>query len=92
MKALLSYIEHRLEYHGPKSAKLGFVAMTPERLKAGMKYALPKVNGKTLDLNPEYSYHSPYLQKMEGSDIVESWSIAGVQKDNAECEEARHSL
>jgi hypothetical protein len=70
LKAPLKYEDNKVEYHGPNSVKLEFFGMTPERLKAGTAYTLPKVDGKTIDLNPEYSYKSPYLQKKEGSDIV----------------------
>ena len=70
LAAPLTYKDYRLVYHGPKSAEIEFIAMTPERLKAGTAYTLPKVNGKTIDLNPKYAYYSPYMQRKEGSDIV----------------------
>jgi len=74
LKAPLVYKDYKLEYHGPKSAKLEFVAMTPERRKNGRtileEYIFPKINGTTVDLNPEYAYDSPYLRRQEGSDIV----------------------
>ena len=33
-------------------------------------YALPKINGKTIDLDTKYNYRSRYLESKVGSDIV----------------------
>lgn len=38
--------------------------------KPGRGFTLPKINGKTLDLDLEYNYRSPYLESKVGSDIV----------------------
>ena len=70
VKARLTYGDGKLEYRGPQSARLEFFPMTPQELKAGKEYTLPRINGKTIDLNPVYAYSSPYLQNRAGSSIV----------------------
>ena len=70
LNAPLTHENNKVEYHGPNSAKIEFFPMTPARLQAGEAYTLPTVNGKTIDLNPEYGYYSPYMQRKEGSDII----------------------
>ena len=71
LKAPLQFSDNKLEYRGPNSAELEFSCMTPEILRAAERpYILPKINGKTIDLNPEYAYSSPYMRRREGSDIV----------------------
>ena len=70
LKAPLRYDNGKVEYQGPNSAELEFFPMATQELRSGKTYTLPKVNGKTVDLNPEYSYYSPYLQKKEGSNVV----------------------
>lgn len=62
--------DNKVEYHGPNAARVEFFPMTPEALKKGNKYTLPKVDGKTVDLDPEYAYSSPYMQNKAGSAIV----------------------
>lgn len=71
LNAHLSYRNQHLVYSGPNSAELSFQAMTPARLKAGEKYRLPKVDGNTIDLDPEYAYQSPYLKNKAGSQMIE---------------------
>ena len=71
LKAPLSYQDNQIVYKGPYSDEVSFHAMTPDRLKAGEKYILPKVDGKAIDLDPEHAYHSPYLKNKAGSEIVE---------------------
>jgi hypothetical protein len=41
--------------------------------KRGIKengFTLPKINGKTMVVDPEYAYRSPYLESKFGSDVV----------------------
>lgn len=59
-----------VDYTGPHSDRIQFFGMTPEARKAGKEYALPKVDGRTIDLNPEYAYSSPFMQRKTGSDVV----------------------
>ncbi len=33
-------------------------------------YVLPKIDGKTLDLDLKYNYKSPYMECKTGSDVV----------------------
>ena len=44
--------------------------MTPTMRDEGEDYILPKIDGKTIDLNPEYAYNSPSMQNKAGSAIV----------------------
>lgn len=55
--------EKKLEYHGPNSAKIEFYLSDDP-------YILPKIDGKTLDLDLEYNYRSPFMENKVGSDIV----------------------
>jgi len=41
-----------------------------EMRNAEKKYILPKIDGKNIDLNPEYAYFSPYMRNKAGSSIV----------------------
>jgi len=62
---------NKVDYHGPSSSGLEFFAMTPAmRKEEGRAYILPKIDGKTIDLNPEYAYSSPYMRNKAGSGIV----------------------
>jgi len=71
LAAPLEYDDNKVEYRGPNSSRLEFFAMTPAMRKdEGKAYILPKVEDKTIDLNPEYAYSSPYLQNKAGSEIV----------------------
>ena len=71
LAAPLKYDGNKVAYHGPNSSKLEFFAMTPQlRKEEGNAYILPRIDGKTINLNPEYAYNSPYLQNKAGSDIV----------------------
>ncbi|MHC4995615.1 MAG: HEAT repeat domain-containing protein [Planctomycetota bacterium] len=70
LNAPLRVSERKIEYRGPNMERLEFFPMTPDRLKAGARYTLPKVNGQTIDLNPPHAYHSPYMQMKEGHDVV----------------------
>ena len=71
LAAPLKYSDNNVEYRGPKSSRLEFFAMTPTmRKEEGEDYILPKIDGKTIDLNPEHAYSSPYMQNRAGSDVV----------------------
>jgi hypothetical protein len=71
LDAPLKFKDNRVEYRGPNSSKIEFFAMTPTmRKEEGKEYILPKINGKTIDLNPEYAYSSPYMQNKAVSAIV----------------------
>jgi hypothetical protein len=71
LDAPLKYENNRVDYRGPSSSRIEFFAMTPTmRNDEGKDYILPKINGKTIDLDPEYAYSSPYMQNMAGSAIV----------------------
>ena len=133
LKAPLKYVDNKVEYTGPNSAKLEFFCITPAAYEAGKVkereydakltpaqreassklwkeinaklkiegkqrqehhledvrdksiemaqktlgikpfspgYTLPKINGKTIDLDTKYNYCSPYLESKVGSDIV----------------------
>jgi hypothetical protein len=71
LAAPLKYDDNKVEYRGPNSSRLEFFAMTPRmRKEEGKDYILPKIDGKTVDLDPEYAYSSPYMQNKAGSDIV----------------------
>ena len=63
LKAPYTLTKKRLVYKGPNSATIEFFL-------ADDPYILPKINGKTLDLDLEYNYNSPYMQCKTGSDIV----------------------
>lgn len=65
LKALLELKEGRLTYLGPKSSKLEFFLATSTG-----EQVLPKIDGKTIDLDLKYSYKSPYLESAAGSDRV----------------------
>ena len=70
LKAPLKYDNDKLEYKGPSSPRIEFFTMRSEERKAGKAYILPLVDGKAIDLNPEYAYSSPYMQNKAGSEIV----------------------
>ena len=71
LAAPLRYKDHRLEYQGPNSPMIEFFAMTPDMRKDdGRDYKLPTIDGKTIDLDPDYAYSSPYMQNKAGSDVV----------------------
>jgi hypothetical protein len=71
LEAPLTYSDNTLEYQGPNSAKVEFFSMTRQmRKQEGRPYTLPKLDCKTIDLNPEYAYDSPYMQNKAGSNIV----------------------
>jgi hypothetical protein len=65
LKAPYEYKDGKLTYHGPHADKLEFF---PAESNTGM--ILPRINGKPLDLDLEYTYKSPYMQSKFGSDIV----------------------
>ena len=45
--------------------------MTPQmRKEQGKDYILPKVDGKTIDLDPDYAYDSPYMRNKAGNMVV----------------------
>lgn len=70
LKAAVVVNGRAVSYKGPNSAKLEFFAMTPEARKEEAKpYALPRINGKNIDLNPELTYNSPYMNSKAGSSI-----------------------
>lgn len=71
LTAPLKYEDYRVEYHGPNSSNIEFFAMMPTmRKEEGRNYVLPRVAGKTVDLDPAYGYRSPYMQNKAGSEIV----------------------
>lgn len=55
--------DKKLLYHGPNSAKIEFFLSTKP-------YILPKIDGKTLDLDLKYNYKSPYMECRTGTDVV----------------------
>jgi hypothetical protein len=55
----------KLTYHGPNADKLEFFPAEPKT-----EMLLPRINGKPLDLDLEYTYKSPFMQSKSGSDIV----------------------
>ena len=70
LKAPLKYENDKLEYQGPNSPRIEFFAMRQEGREAGKDYILPKIDGKTIDLDPDDAYSSPYMQNKAGSEIV----------------------
>lgn len=55
--------EEKLEYKGPNSPTIEFFL-------SDKPYILPKIDGKTLNLDLKHNYRSPYLQGTVGSDVV----------------------
>jgi HEAT repeat protein len=53
----------KVDYTGPHSSKVEFFTQTKP-------FILPKVDGKTVDLDLKYNYQSPYMQNKVGSDVV----------------------
>ncbi|MEM9478743.1 MAG: hypothetical protein AAGA58_03680 [Verrucomicrobiota bacterium] len=72
LSAPLTFEDDRVDYEGPNSSKLEFFAMTPAmRKEQGEDYNLPKINGETINLNPELAYSSPFMKNRAGSEVVE---------------------
>ena len=65
LKAPLELKDGKLTYHGLNSSKLEFSLATREG-----EQILPTIDGRTIDLDLEYSYKSPYMESRAGSDIV----------------------
>jgi hypothetical protein len=59
-----------IEQEGTKngSGKLTYTSEAGDTYEVWAKFPqLPKINGETLNLNPEYTYNSPYLKMKHGS-------------------------
>lgn len=69
LSAPLTLTEDKLDYTGPNSARIEFF-MAKDSDEDPYPKTLPKIDGKELDLELEYSYKSPYMESKAGSDIV----------------------
>ena len=69
LTAPLKLTEDVLDYTGPNSSRIEFF-MCKNSDKDRYPKSLPKIDGKSLDLNLEHNYQSPYLNNKVGSDVV----------------------
>jgi len=53
----------KVEYTGPNSGKLEFFTKTDP-------FILPKIDGKEIDLELEFTYRSPYMENKAGADLI----------------------
>lgn len=56
-----------ITFVGPNNVEIKFFAR--QELPSG-RYKLPTVNGKVINLKPEYAYDSPYVKSIWGSHVV----------------------
>jgi hypothetical protein len=69
LAAPLKLTEDVLDYAGPNSSRIEFF-LCKDSDEGPYPKSLPEIDGRELDLNLEYNYHSPYLSNKAGSDIV----------------------
>jgi len=69
LNAPLTLTDDKLDYTGPNSARIEFF-LAKYSDDDPYPESLPKIDGKELDLDLKYNYHSPYMENKVGSDIV----------------------
>jgi hypothetical protein len=70
LEAPLTFKDGKVEYKGPNSAKLELVCAGPQHQQDDVNIPLPKINGKAVEFDTGYRYHSPYMESKAGSDVV----------------------
>ena len=51
--------------------KLSYTSEAGDTYEAWMKFPqLPKINGETINLNPEHTFHSPFLKMKHGTNMA----------------------
>jgi len=82
LAAPLTYRDDVVRYRGPNSVALEFPCLTRQRYERGKRqanegkpkgvFALPKINGKTIEFGSEreYVYQSPFMELKRGSEVV----------------------
>ena len=69
LKAPLMLTDEVLDYTGPNSDRIEFF-LNKDSNENPYPKQLPKINGRKLNLTPDYTYRSPFLENKVGSDIV----------------------